>query len=216
MEFYDFVDRLTLACPLILTTGVFAGSWKFRYLDDVHRLLTLYLLVSLTADLASRFYVFSHTNNLVFILLFSLLELGLFTVIYFRLFFLRGKPMLLVLSLLGLAFIGWELLHSRFSDTSRFQSYSKVVDTFLIVSFAVAYLFERLRQRQAMWMYFRLNAIVLAFFSFNLLFFLPLNLLINEESGLKFWFWFGNLVATLVFYTLLTREVWINGTSHRQ
>lgn len=217
MTFYDFIDYLTYLSPAALLLGITFGLWHFRSLDDAHKTVTLYLFISLLTDLLMRMFAYLFDNNLVFILIFSLVELALFAFLYFRLLLERRYPTLLILVLIGILFIGWELLNLKFFSIPQFQSYSKVVDTLLIVLLSITFFFECLRkEKDARWNFFRLNAVILAFFSLNLIFFLPINFLINEKSNLKFYFWLGNLVATIAFYLFLTREIWKNGTTRKR
>jgi len=217
MSFYGFIDTLTLLAPALLLLGIAAGAYYFKSLDRAHKTITIYLLVALIADLMSRGYVVIYENNLVFILLFSLLELILFSSLYFTLFLRKRNPFLIGLTAAGTLFIIWELFSLKFASVEQFQSYSKVVDTFLIVLLSVSFFFEKIRDKNSqVWEFFQLNSIILLFFSLNLLFFLPINFLINETSNLKFYFWLGNLAVTLIFYLLLTREIWKNGMTRKQ
>jgi hypothetical protein len=217
MSFYELTDKLTYLSPVALLLGVMAGLALFGRTDKVHKLLTLYLLTALGIDLCGRIVGLVYGNNLIYILIFSLLELAVFSFIYFRLLLRRKYTYLYVLLVLGAAFIFWELFSLSFHHLDQFQSYSKVADTFLIVVFAITYFSESVKKgRQLQWEHFRLNAIILIFFSFNLIFFLPINFLINAGSEHAFYFLFGNLVITIAFYLVLTFEIWRNGTTRKR
>jgi hypothetical protein len=160
--------------------------------------------------------VFSYDNNLVFIVVFSLLELVLFYGFYFRVFSNKRHPVLLFLVPAGILYIVWELLSQTYIRDNQFQSYSKVVDTFLVLTMSVAYFFERLRKPTAeVWQFFRLNAIVLVFFSFHLIFFLPIGFLVREDADVQLYLWLLNLVVTVTFYLFLITELWRNGRIHK-
>jgi hypothetical protein len=217
VTFYDVIDYLTLLSPVMLLTGLVSGIRYFRSLSKPHKVVVWYLFLALVTDLMTRFYVFSNDNNLVFILIFSLLELLLFAVLYFLLFSGKRNPVLLFLVPAGIVYIVWELLSQQFVATEQFQSYAKVVDTFLVLTLSVSYFFERLRKtKDEVWRFFRLNAIVLVFFAFHLIFFLPLNFLIREDSNIQFALWLVNLAVTVTFYVFLTSELWRNGSIRKQ
>ncbi len=217
MTFYDFIDYLTYLSPAALLLGISLGLWLFRRLDDAHKIVTLYLVISLMTDLLMRLFAYLYNNNLVLILIFSLIELLLFAVLYFRLLLEKRYPVLLILVIIGALFIGWELLNLKFFSIPQFQSYSKVVDTLLVVLLSITFFFECLRkEKSARWHFFRLNAVILGFFSLSLIFFLPINFLINEKSDFKYYFWIGLPIATIAFYLFLTREIWKNGTTRKR
>jgi hypothetical protein len=54
------------------------------------------------------------------------------------------------------------------------------------------------------------------YFSLNLIFFLPVNFLINVASSVKFYFWSANLLLTISFYTFLCKEIWKNGSTRKR
>jgi hypothetical protein len=58
--------------------------------------------------------------------------------------------------------------------------------------------------------------VVLIYFTINTLVFLPFNFLVNESSGVKFYFLTGNVFMTFFFYVYLTSLVWKNGTANKR
>lgn len=217
MDFYEFIDTLTFLAPAASFTGVAAGIYYYRFLNPVYKMIGLYLIIALATDIFSRLYVLNYDNNLVFILIFSLLELLIFVCLYLIFFLQQQRKLMLIVASAGVLFIIWEIFSLRFIQVEQFQSYSKVVDTFLIILLSIAFFFEKIKAYDSkQWKLFRLNSIILTFFSLNLIFFLPLNFMINENSGLKFYFWLANLIITILFYIFLTLEIWRNGLTRKR
>ncbi|AWG24380.1 hypothetical protein [Flavobacterium kingsejongi] len=216
MTFYELLDLFTFVSPIVLFVGVVTGVYCYRSLDLSHKVIMYYLLIALSTDIISRIYGHVYGNNLIFILIFALLELGVFSILYYNLL-KKNKKVFLIGIGIAVLFMLWEIWSLKMLHVADFQSYSKVVDTFLIVCFSIAYFFEKINsQTQTEWDLFLLNSVILGFFSLNLIFFLPINYLINETSILKFYFWFANLILTLLFYVFLTRAIWKNGRTHKQ
>ncbi|UUC44947.1 hypothetical protein [Flavobacterium cerinum] len=212
MTFYQFLDYLTYLSPALLLTGIGIGMYRYKSLDLSRKMLLLYISVALCTDLTSRIYGHLFGNNLIFIILFSLLELIIFAILYQFCFFEKKSRTLFLLTLVASGFIIWELSSLHKVAPQQFQSYSKVMDAFVILLFALAYFFQKVgKYKTTQTEQLRLNAAILIFFSLHLLFFLPINFLINVSSGLKFYFWTANLVLTLFFYAFINWEIWKNG-----
>lgn len=212
MTFYQFLDYLTYLSPALLLTGIGIGMYRYKSLVLSHKMLLLYISVALCTDLTSRVYGHLFGNNLIFIILFSLLELIIFTTLYQFCFFEKKSRTLFLLTLVASGFIVWELGSLHKINPKQFQSYSKVMDAFVILLFTLTYFFQKVgKYKTTQKEQLRLNAAILIFFSLHLLFFLPINFLINVSSGVKFYFWMANLVLTLFFYAFINWEIWKNG-----
>lgn len=212
MTFYQFLDYLTYLSPALLLTGIGIGMYRYKSLDLSHKMLLLYISVALCTDLTSRIYGHLFGNNLIFIILFSFFELIIFTILYQFCFFEKKSRTLFLLTLVASGFIIWELGSLHKINPKQFQSYSKVMDAFVILLYTLTYFFQKVgKYKTTQTEQLRLNAAILIFFSLHLLFFLPINFLINVSSGVKFYFWMANLVLTLIFYAFINWEIWKNG-----
>lgn len=217
MSFYKLLDLFTLSVPIILILGSLAILSVYRFLELKHKILFFYLLICLTTDISSRLYGRIYKNNLIFIILFGLIELILFSLFYQFTYFNRKNKPHLILTSLGILFIIWELLNVNTHQTPLFQPYSRVVDCFIIVTSVIIFFFEKIKNNDPIDLNtLRLNSVILAFFSINLLFLLPLNFLINTLSNYKFYLWSLNLLLTLLFYIYLIFEIWKNGLIPKQ
>ena len=215
MSFAFILDVCTWAAPIVLLIGIATGTLLYSLLDPIHRVLLVYCVTALLTDLTSRVFGELYNNNLFLIPLFGLAELGLFAVLYYKYLLGSQSKVLLLCLLSGLGFIAFETIAVYALDPGSFQSYSRVVDPFFIVLLSVLY-FRKLGQEEIIHTeLLQLNTVILLFFSLNLIFFLPVNFLINEHSPLKFWFWLANLVLTLCFYSFLIRSIWKRGKTRR-
>lgn len=216
MTFFRFLSISTLSVPVLLLLGIIIGTYFYKFTETRYRFLLVYLAICFGTDVLSRIIGEIYGNNLLFILIFSLLELVFFTAFYLVCLFRRKEKKYILLTSAAVVFIIIELYLAGTSSPERFQPYSKVVGSFLILLMAISYLFEGIGKKQPDYSDMKLNSVFIIYFSLNLIFFLPLNFLINVPSSVKFYFWCFNLILTISFYVFLIREIWKNGSTRKQ
>lgn len=218
MHFNEILQLLNFLSPTILFIGLCIGCFFYKNLDSVHKWMLFYLLAMILVDFSSRIFR-SDGNNLIILPAFSLIEVLLFIVLYKRYLLKKNHKILTFLALCGIVYIITEIfMNFIIKDVvaKDFQPYAKVVDNFIVIISAFVFFYEKINIfKESKWDYFRLNAVIIVFFSLNMIFFLPFNFLINESSGLKFYFWLGNLIITVLFYSYLTHCIWKNGRTHK-
>jgi len=213
MDFIEIYELLNLLSPLILIIGLICGFYFYKSLDIIHKSITIYFLVMLLVDITGRIFEYRYGNNLIILLVYSLIELIMFIYFYYQFMFKAKHRLIIISSLLAIGYIVWEIFKFK-SDAKEFQTYSKIADNFIIVLLTLTFFFEKINIfKESKWSNFKLNAVILAFFSINMLFFLPYNFIINATIG--FWFWLGILVSTTLFYSYLTHCIWKNGRTHK-
>lgn len=209
MTFKTLFEILNVISPIALFTGLLIGIYYYKKVDIIHKGITGYLLAMLCVDMSGRVLEYYSRNNLIVLPVYSLIEMGMFVYFYFRYLFKRPHRALILLSILAAVYIIWELI-SFSRDVRQFQSYAKVADNFVIITLALVFLNDKIRDyKESRLDNFYLNAVILIFFSVNLIFFLPLNFTLNETTG--FYFWLFNLTTTVSFYMYLIYSVWKNG-----
>ncbi|MNJ97986.1 hypothetical protein D3C87_157440 [compost metagenome] len=212
MTITKIIELLTLFSPTILAIGICVGLYFYKSLNTIHKSIFFYLLLMLVIDISGRVLKFVYGNNLILLPIYSLLELGVFVFFYYKFLFKAKHRLILGLSIIAILYILWEIIVLKEMETRQFQSYAKVIDNFVIITLALGFFHEKINIfKESKWDNFRLNTIILIFFSINMLFFLPINFLINESTGLKFYFWLSNLVITILFYLFLITSIWKNG-----
>ncbi|MXN91087.1 hypothetical protein GR160_07575 [Flavobacterium sp. Sd200] len=168
----------------------------------------------LGVDISSRILGRSG-NNLVILPVFSLIELVFFAYFYNKHLLAKPNKVLLGLGIVGSVYIITEmLLYFVFNtlDVKQFQPYAKVADNFIVILMALSFYYQKINSfNELRWGYFRLNTVILIYFTFNIMVFLPFNFMINESSGIKFYFWTANMVFILLFYGYLVSLIWKNG-----
>lgn len=215
MTFYEFLSHFTLLCLGMPFIGFLLGIFHYKSLDIAHKGISWYLLAMVLVDIMSRI-LGATGNNLIGLLFYSLFEMTMFTFFYFR-FFLKAKhPLVLLLFSLGVIYIIYEIIIFDRDNMATYQSYAKVIDDFIIIILALTYIHEKVNVfKESKWEDFRLNIILIAYFSLNLVFFLPFNFIINKSSGYQFYFWFAIAISVLTFYSYLTYSIWKNGRTQK-
>jgi hypothetical protein len=95
-----------------------------------------------------------------------------------------------------------------------FQPYAKVADNFVVIIMVLAFFLQSVNAyTQTGWHQFGLNIAILIFFTITTIIFLPFNFLVNDPTGLKFYFWMMNTLSLIVFETYLVALVVKNGSS---
>ncbi|WP_026706580.1 hypothetical protein [Flavobacterium soli] len=216
MSFNRLLSIGTLLVPLLLLLGVIAGACYYRYLDKKNQFLVIYLSICLTVDIVSRIIGEVYHNNLIFIVIFSLLELVFFYVYYRVCFFKKNIWPYTVFTFIASVYMIYEMFTLNDVEPIDFQPYSKVICSFIIIIMSINSLFENLGKEQQDSMLVKLSSVFVIYFSLNLIFFLPVNFLINVTSSVKFYFWFANLLLTISLYTFLSKEIWKNGSTQKR
>lgn len=217
MSFTFILDIVTLGSPIVLILGLYF-SWRFwSILNETYKLITLYFGLCLAIDLLSRILAETNGNNLILIPLFGLFELILFAYLYLKIFHLQKRVWPLYLVILAGSLIVWDVVMVVQATTSEFQSYGRVIDGFILIILSTVYYLDQLTTDDAPQTdRIVLNGGILVFFSLNLLFFLPINFLVNVESIVKFYFWMANFALTVVFYSFLIFRLWKYGRTQQQ
>ena len=208
---------LTWLSPLVLILGVAIGAAHFKKIDAVHKFIWSYLIAAILFDLGGRIVAHYWGNNLIFVPLFALFELPIFALIYGRLLLKKFSILIYTISTFAFIFIIYECLTIESVNPLTFQSYSRTVGAFVISLLSLFYFFsnffeldEKIRKKM------RLNSLVLAFFSLNLILLLPINFLINASSPIRFYLLFIIIITTVLFYTTLTVSLWKNGRTQKR
>ena len=203
--------------PLILVVGLVTGIYYYKYLNRLHRNLLFYLFLMFIADITSRFLAQTGNNHIV-LLAYSFIEILGVSYFYYRFLLTKKHISMFVVNTIAMVYILWELCYYLFYNVSikYFQPYAKIADNFVIILLALTFLYEKMNSyKESRWDNFRLNIAVLIFFTLNTLIFLPFNFLVNEKSGVKFYFWTGNVTLLLLFYSFLINEIWRNGRQNK-
>lgn len=209
MTYIEFLNLSTWLSPLISLIGLTIGFSSFRTLNIVNKGITVYLAVMFFVDIGSRIIHYFQPSNIVGFPVYCLIELSLFTYFYHKYFFKTKYKALLGLNILGMLYIIWDIATFSFTSAKDFQSYAKVFDNFGIILLALTYCYEKLNQPDATkWENFRLNIIILLFFTINLILFLPYNFIINDNNGIQFYFWQAIIFTTISFYIYLITLIW--------
>ena len=202
--------------PIELGLGIVLGIYFFSCLTTIYRYLLFYLVVCLGVDILSRVLGELYGNNLALIIVFSFFELMCFYFLFRRCYFKRRVLRHSIMVLLASLYMFGEIFLLYNVSVQEFQSYSKTLGSFVIVLMTVDFMFELVRGKNLNNRLLRANSIFIFYFSINMIFFLPINFLINVPSSIKFYLWYANLFVTVLFYSFIVWELWRNGLKQKQ
>lgn len=214
MSLMDSAMLINDITPFLLYFCISIILFNTNKIDNSYLIVAIYLPISLIGTFAMMLLGVIYGNNLIVIPLFGLFELSLFFLLYAYFMDLeRYRTILYIIFIPAGIFILMESLTIDSANVSAFQSYSRTIDSFIIVVFSMIYFFEKLTKgTDPSDSGLKLNTLILVFFSFNLIFNLPLNFLLGENSQmLKFYFWFIYTCVLFCFYIYLTYAIWKNG-----
>ncbi|MBQ0116729.1 MAG: hypothetical protein KBS98_02295, partial [Flavobacterium sp.] len=158
-------------------------------------------------------------NNLFLIPINGFVELLIFSIFFLEssnyLPFYKNKYwMILVAACLALTV--YEVIDIFTSTFENFKSSSRIIMTLFIVLFSVYYfVYNILKQKKIIKTNFYLYSGILLYFSMILVIFLPIDFLIHDETGLKYYFWFANNIISCIFYTFLIVSICTNGKTQQ-
>ncbi|WP_417368176.1 hypothetical protein [Flavobacterium beibuense] len=216
MVFSKFIKEITILSPIMLALSLVTGLFYYNFIKREYRLLLVYIGICLISDIISRIVAVIYGNNLILIVIFSFFELLFFSIYYQLAFFKRKIWVYTLITTIALIYIAWEIVDLWNVPPSEFQSYSRVISGFFIIAIAINYLFEKIEEKQKQSSLIKLNYAFIIFYSLHLIFFLPINFLINVPSSIKFYFWSANLLLIVTFYVYLGREIWRNGLTQKR
>jgi hypothetical protein len=203
MEFYRY--SLAFAVVVIL--------FLFKRLNSYHKALGIYLGLMLLAEISSSVIGTIYKNNHIVMPFYALSEL-LFFCFFYKTFFLGNKftKFFLPPVVMGVLFIVYELMYNfilHSPDPHTYQPYSKTVDNTIILAMAFSVLNVNMSSATGRfgWNGFWFNIIVVLFFTYNTIFFLPFNFMVNAPMEWKFLFWMSNTFSIIGFYGYLTVRV---------
>lgn len=203
MEFY----RYTLISVVVLIFLL------FRRLNGYHKALGVYLGLMLLVEVSSSVIGTVYKNNHIVMPFYSLIELLFFSWFY-KVFFLGDKfrKFFLPPVVMGILFIVFELLYYFVLQTPNphtYQPYSKTVDNAIILAMAFTVLNANMSSANGRfgWDGFWFNMIVILFFTYNTIFFLPFNFMVNAPVEWKFLFWMSNNLSIIGFYGFITVRI---------
>ena len=213
MQVIEIAKFLNILSPVTLTVSLVMGVILYSKIDKLHKDLMLYMFLMLSIEICSRILGL-WGNNLIILPLYSFIELSFFVYFYNKYLFTKPNKILIGLGVAGAIYIIAEiLLYFVFNtlNVKQFQPYAKVLDNFIIVLLALFFFKEKaINFKESGWGNFRLNTVLLLFFTLTTIIFLPFNFLINAASEVKFYFWMFNVIMLVMFYIFLAVEVWKN------
>lgn len=218
MDISLFMRSLTLVSPIVLLTGVIIGTINIKKNPEIGQLIFGYFIAGLLLEITSRYWgqVNEAKNNLIFLSISGIVDFLFFTVLYIRFFFGRKRTWLLFLSFPTLILLFYMMYHKAALIPSAFDAYDKVICDGIIVFYALLSSYDLINGKEEVRTdVMRVNAIVLLFFSLDLLFSLTTNFLINAGTHFVIYFWILRFVLLTTLYTTLAYTLWQIGKNRK-
>ncbi|MBI3237512.1 MAG: hypothetical protein HYZ43_01485 [Flavobacteriia bacterium] len=218
MDISLFMRSLTLVSPIVLLTGVIIGTINIKKNPEIGQLIFGYFIAGLLLEITSRYWgqVNAAKNNLIFLSISGVVDFLFFTVLYFRFFFGRKRTWLLFLSFPTFILLFYMMYHKAALIPSAFDAYDKVICDGIIVFYALLSSYDLINGKEEVRTdVMRVNAVVLLFFSLDLLFSLTTNFLINAGTHFVIYFWILRFVLLTTLYTTLAYTLWQIGKNRK-
>jgi hypothetical protein len=219
-EYYKIIFHIADLNPIVLILSFIIGLYTYKRLNDLHKNVLYYLVLMLCVDILGRVLAAIYGANIIVLPLYSLVEMLFFLYFYNKYLFFKPSKIFIFLGIAGTLYIIAEITQYFILETlnlKQYQPYGKVVDNFVIILMTLTFFYQKIDSfNETRWDNFKLNMVVLIYFTINTLVFLPFNFLVNESSGVKFYFLTGNVFMTFFFYVYLTSLVWKNGTANKR
>lgn len=219
-DYYKIIFHIADLNPFALSSGLVIGLYLYKRLNNLHKNILYYLALMLGIDLLGRTLASIYGANIIVLPLYSLTEMLFFLYFYNTQLFFKPSKVFIGLGIAGTLYIVIEIMQYFILETldlKQYQPYAKVIDNFNIILMALTFFYQKMDHfNETRWGNFKLNTAILIYFTINTLVFLPFNFLVNETSGVKFYFLTGNVLMTLFFYIYLISLIWKNGSENRK
>ncbi len=195
----------------ILPIGLSIFRWK--YLSFELKILSVYLFLSLITDITTFQLAVNHVNNLYLLYVFTLIEFGLFSWVYHRIFesFYLKKAVIVIAALFFLIFV----VSLYQNGVSSYATAPRTVESIVFTIYAILYFNQILKgnhsfglEKDAM---FWFNGGLLVYFAGSLLFF-SLSSFILEHASLEMQrkLFTTPAILNIVQKLLFTIAIWVS------
>jgi len=213
IDFYTFADSITYFVPAINLIGGVWGLLNYKKLNKPFKFLSLFFILCFFNDVFSRIVGFYFNNNLFFFSTYSILEL-----VFIYLFLDSLKSLkhnyFKILFYFFLTFNFYEILTTNYTDLKNFQVYSRTINSFFLFLASASILLTKIKADKIEKLNTSLFAII-CFFVLSMVFSLPINFLINYDEIGVFYVWFAYCINAILFFSILTFQLWKYGKIQR-
>jgi hypothetical protein len=208
----DFFNYALLLNYLSILLALLAGVVKLKALEKDQRLLFSLILLVSVVEISGRILWYFSKNNLFLYHFYSVAEFLLLGLLYKRNLngLIRPKHMNAVM----IAFVSFATLNTLFFQSlKQFNSNVTLVESLLLIIFAVLYFYKMLNDLQYKTLernpMFWINISVITYFSGALVLFHVANDLIPESLKVRGVIWGVHSLFNIVHYALYALAIWV-------
>ncbi|MGB5981305.1 MAG: hypothetical protein WBG46_04100 [Nonlabens sp.] len=151
---------------------------------------------------------FYNSNNIILFNVLAFLEIVVLYFLYREKF--KKAKWLYFLSGGALLYIAIEAFMIDQSDIATFQTYSRIVSSFVIAIMVLNYLFTELREGSIL-KNDTLHFVILFYYSIEFMLLIPFNFLINSSITSIMYIWTARIFLNFILYSYLTYFIWRSG-----
>lgn len=210
------LDWGTWLVPLLLSLMCYSIAKYYKVLKPYQKVIYIFLLISLSVDLLSRFWSFAFAQNLEFISIFAIIEVIIFYIFYYKILSSTNHLLGNILTIFALAYLCLDMLLFQTNRLTDYQTYTRSVSSLYIVVSSLLYYkkiySEYTRDKELL----QLNGILLLYYSLNFILYLPINYIINVSVAINISLWIFKIILLLIFYLYLWKHLMNYGKNKKQ
>ena len=210
------LDWGTWLVPLLLSLKCYSIAKYYKLLKPYQKVIYIFLLISLSVDLLSRFWSFAFAQNLEFISIFAIIEVIIFFIFYYKILSSTNHLLGNILTIFALAYLCLDMLLFQTNRLTDYQTYTRSVSSLYIVVSSLLYYkkiySEYTRDKELL----QLNGILLLYYSLNFILYLPINYIINVSVAINISLWIFKIILLLIFYLYLWKHLMNYGKNKKQ
>lgn len=210
------LDWGTWLVPLLLSFMCYSIAKYYKLLKPYQKVIYIFLLISLSVDLLSRFWSFAFAQNLEFISIFAIIEVIIFYIFYYKILSSTNHLLGNILTIFALAYLCLDMLLFQTNRLTDYQTYTRSVSSLYIVVSSLLYYkkiySEYTRDKELL----QLNGILLLYYSLNFILYLPINYIINVSVAINISLWIFKIILLLIFYLYLWKHLMNYGKNKKQ
>lgn len=210
---YQIIDYISFVTPIILLIGVFSYIYV-KNKTNTNRLILYLFLFGLIIDILSRIFAKIYNNNLIFINIYTIIDLIILYLIIKENSTNFKKYYHLIFSLVVL-FNLYEFTSINFSNPIEYQSYSKSLNSIFLLFLSLIQIIKAINLDLTNNKKYSILIFLCIYLTFSAFLNIPINFLINYSNYTIFIIWLINSININLFYSYLIYYIWKSGKTQK-
>ena len=206
MTLSEIIAESTNWIPYMIGCSIGLSFFFWKRLPQSFQILSFYLIWNLVIEVLAGIVMTNEINNLPLLHIYTLLELVIFTLFYWKvgIFHRWGTRNMwyLIAGISALIILNSIFLQSIFTH----NAYAKTMVQVMLIVYAIAYIFQLNEKTEEVAALNLANAAILIYYSASLFIFMAANFIVAANLGNLLWE--ANVIFNIIFHILIFISIW--------